>query len=158
MVSVSRKYLAISAFSFRNGNVSQALVRSSPLEESISVSLQKEPTEGASNHVVVTSEQNTEPPASLLPRHPSEDQKLYQDLLVIHLNLIFCTECNSQNSALLKFWCGIGINENCVRLSSSDVVLYRKVPSLWWFFGFFKWLFCTSLFHAYMEYCLLPNK
>ncbi|XP_072723120.1 SCL-interrupting locus protein [Ciconia boyciana] len=66
---------------FQNGNVSQALVRSSSLEESISVSLQKEPTEGASNHVVVTSEQNSEPPASLLPRHPSEDQKLYQDLL-----------------------------------------------------------------------------
>ncbi|XP_019329682.1 PREDICTED: SCL-interrupting locus protein [Aptenodytes forsteri] len=65
----------------QNGNVSQALARSSSLEESISVSLQKEPTEGASNHVVVTSEQNSEPPASLLPRHPSEDQKLYQDLL-----------------------------------------------------------------------------
>ncbi|XP_069719160.1 SCL-interrupting locus protein [Phaenicophaeus curvirostris] len=65
----------------QNANVSQALVRNSSLEESISVSLQKEPTEGASNHVVVTSEQNSEPPASLLPRHPSEDQKLYQDLL-----------------------------------------------------------------------------
>ncbi|XP_009324880.1 PREDICTED: SCL-interrupting locus protein [Pygoscelis adeliae] len=65
----------------QNGNVSQALVRSSSLEESISVSVQKEPTEGASNHVVVTSEQNSEPPASLLPRHPSEDQKLYRDLL-----------------------------------------------------------------------------
>ncbi|XP_009466577.1 PREDICTED: SCL-interrupting locus protein [Nipponia nippon] len=65
----------------QNGNVSQALVRSSSLEESVSVSLQREPTEGASNHVVVTSEQNSEPPASLLPRHPSEDQKLYQDLL-----------------------------------------------------------------------------
>ncbi|KFV93010.1 SCL-interrupting locus protein, partial [Fulmarus glacialis] len=76
-----QKYLAVSVFSFRNGNVSQALVRSSSVEESISVSLQKEPTEGASNHVVVTSEQNSAPPASLLPRHPSEDQKLYQDLL-----------------------------------------------------------------------------
>ncbi|XP_062479022.1 SCL-interrupting locus protein isoform X1 [Pezoporus occidentalis] len=65
----------------QNGNVPQALVRSSSVEESISVSLQKEPTEGASNHVVVTSEQNSEPPASLLPRNPSEDQKLYQDLL-----------------------------------------------------------------------------
>ncbi|XP_051480810.1 SCL-interrupting locus protein [Apus apus] len=65
----------------QNGNVSQALVRSSSLEESISVSLQEEPTEGASNHVVVTSEQNSESPASLLPRHPSEEQKLYQDLL-----------------------------------------------------------------------------
>ncbi|XP_063200869.1 SCL-interrupting locus protein [Chroicocephalus ridibundus] len=65
----------------QNGNVSQALVRGSSLEESISVSLQKEPTEGASNHVAVTSEQSSEPPASLLPRHPSEDQKLYQDLL-----------------------------------------------------------------------------
>ncbi|XP_030311097.1 SCL-interrupting locus protein [Calypte anna] len=65
----------------QNGNVSQALARSSSLEESVSVSLQKEPTEGASNHVVVTSEQNSEPPASLLPCHPSEDQKLYQDLL-----------------------------------------------------------------------------
>ncbi|XP_030350705.1 SCL-interrupting locus protein isoform X2 [Strigops habroptila] len=65
----------------QNGNVSQALVRSSSLEETISVSLQKEPTEGASNHVVVTSEHSSEPPASLLPRHPSEDQKLYQDLL-----------------------------------------------------------------------------
>ncbi|KAM6305577.1 SCL-interrupting locus protein [Aegotheles albertisi] len=65
----------------QNGNVSQALVHSSSLEESISVSLQKEPTEGASNHVVVTGEQDSEPPTSLLSRHPSEDQKLYQDLL-----------------------------------------------------------------------------
>ncbi|XP_068262276.1 SCL-interrupting locus protein [Nyctibius grandis] len=65
----------------QNGNVSEALVRNSSLEECVSVSLQKEPTEGAGNHVVVTSEQNSEPPASLLPRHPPEDQKLYQDLL-----------------------------------------------------------------------------
>ncbi|XP_050163093.1 SCL-interrupting locus protein isoform X2 [Myiozetetes cayanensis] len=65
----------------QNGNVSQALVRRSSLEESVSVSLQKEPSEGASNQVVVTSEQNSEPPASLLPRHPSGDQRLYQDLL-----------------------------------------------------------------------------
>ncbi|XP_029888630.1 SCL-interrupting locus protein isoform X1 [Aquila chrysaetos chrysaetos] len=65
----------------QSGNVSQALVHSSSLEESISVSLQKEPTEGASNHLVVTREPNSGPPASLLPRHPSEDQKLYQDLL-----------------------------------------------------------------------------
>ncbi|XP_010166108.1 SCL-interrupting locus protein [Antrostomus carolinensis] len=65
----------------QNGNVSQALVRSSSLEESISEALQKEPTEGASSHTEVTSGQNSEPPASLLPRHPSEDQKLYQDLL-----------------------------------------------------------------------------
>ncbi|XP_059677662.1 SCL-interrupting locus protein [Gavia stellata] len=65
----------------QNGNVSQALVRASSLEESIGMSLQQEPTEGASNHVVVTSEQNSEPPASLLAPHPSEDQKLYQDLL-----------------------------------------------------------------------------
>uniref|UniRef100_A0A8C3K5V9 STIL centriolar assembly protein n=1 Tax=Calidris pygmaea TaxID=425635 RepID=A0A8C3K5V9_9CHAR len=76
-----QKHLGVSVFSFRNGNISQALVRGSSLEESISVSLQKEPTEGASNHVVVTSEPSSEPPASLLPRHPSEDQKLYQDLL-----------------------------------------------------------------------------
>ncbi|XP_054690193.1 SCL-interrupting locus protein [Grus americana] len=66
---------------FQNGNISQALVHSSSLEESINVSLEQEPTEGASNHVEVTSEPNSEPPASLLPRHPSEDQKLYQDLL-----------------------------------------------------------------------------
>ncbi|XP_027749609.1 SCL-interrupting locus protein [Empidonax traillii] len=65
----------------QNGNVSQALVRRSSLEASVSVSLQKEPSEGASNQVVVTSEQNSEPPASLLPRHPSGDQRLYQDLL-----------------------------------------------------------------------------
>ncbi|XP_009877392.1 PREDICTED: SCL-interrupting locus protein [Apaloderma vittatum] len=65
----------------QNGNTSQMLVHSSSLEESISVSSQKEPTEGASNPVVATSEQNSEPPASFLPRHPSEDQKLYQDLL-----------------------------------------------------------------------------
>ncbi|XP_061860200.1 SCL-interrupting locus protein [Colius striatus] len=64
----------------QNGNVSQAL-HSSSLEESISVSLQKEPREGASSHVVVTSEPNKEPPATSLPRHPSDDQKLYQDLL-----------------------------------------------------------------------------
>ncbi|KAM6066442.1 SCL-interrupting locus protein [Chlamydotis macqueenii] len=65
----------------QNGNVSQALVRSLSLEESVSVPLQQEPTEGASNHVVVTSEENSEPPASLLPRQPSDDQKLYQNLL-----------------------------------------------------------------------------
>nr|XP_009672475.1 PREDICTED: SCL-interrupting locus protein isoform X2 [Struthio camelus australis] len=65
----------------QNGDVSQALVQNSLLEESISMSLQKEPTEGVSNHVVVTSEQNPESPVSLLPQHPSEDQKLYQDLL-----------------------------------------------------------------------------
>ncbi|XP_075280654.1 SCL-interrupting locus protein isoform X1 [Opisthocomus hoazin] len=65
----------------QNGNVSQPLVRLSSLEESVTVSLQKEPTEGAGSRVVVTSKQDPEPPASLLPRHPSEDQKLYQDLL-----------------------------------------------------------------------------
>ncbi|XP_005238443.3 SCL-interrupting locus protein [Falco peregrinus] len=65
----------------QNGNVSQALVGSSSLGGSISMSLQTEPTEGASNPAVVTSEQNPEPPTSLLPPHPSEDQKLYQDLL-----------------------------------------------------------------------------
>ncbi|XP_025960382.2 SCL-interrupting locus protein isoform X3 [Dromaius novaehollandiae] len=65
----------------QNMDVSQALVRNSLLEESISMPLQKEPTEGASNHIVVTSEQNPELPVSLLPQHPSEDQKLYQDLL-----------------------------------------------------------------------------
>lgn len=148
--SVSRKYLAISLFSFRSGNVSQALVHSSSLEESISMSLQKEPTEGASNHLVVTREPNSEPPASLLPRHPSEDQKLYQDLLVIHVNSIFCPECNSQNSTLLKLRCGIGMNENCS--FQIHVMLYRKVPSVWFFiFLRFKWLFCTSPFHAHME-------
>lgn len=89
-------------FSSRTGNVSQALVRGSSLEESVSVSLQKEPSEGARSQVVVTSEQSSEPPASLLPRQPSEEQKLYQDLLVIHARFIFCTECNSQSSTLLK--------------------------------------------------------
>ncbi|POI28627.1 hypothetical protein CIB84_007623, partial [Bambusicola thoracicus] len=76
-----QKHLAMSMVSFRTGNVSQALAHSSSLEESASVCLQEEPTEGASNHVVVTSEQNLEPAISVLPRHPSEDQKLYQDLL-----------------------------------------------------------------------------
>ncbi|XP_062437266.1 SCL-interrupting locus protein [Rhea pennata] len=65
----------------QNMDVSQALVQNSLLEESISMSLQKEPTEGVSNHMVVISEQNPEPPVSFLPQHPSEDQKLYQDLL-----------------------------------------------------------------------------
>lgn len=65
----------------QTGNVSRALVRGSSLEESVSVSLQKEPSEGARSQVVVTSEQSSEPPASLLPRQPSEEQKLYQDLL-----------------------------------------------------------------------------
>ncbi|KAM9186612.1 SCL-interrupting locus protein [Mergus octosetaceus] len=65
----------------QNENVSQALVHNSSLQESASMCLQEEPTEGASNHVVVTSEQNLEPPTSLLPRRPSEDQKLYQHLL-----------------------------------------------------------------------------
>lgn len=158
--SVPRKYLVILVFSFRNGNVSQALVRSSSLEESTSVSLQKDPTEGASSHVVVTSEQNSEPPTSLLPHHPSEDQKLYQDLLVICVYLIFFNEHNSQSSTLMKLWCGIGMNESCMWFSSSHVVFYRKVPGLWFFIFFsrFKWLFYSSLFHAYMNYCLLSNK
>nr|XP_021380658.1 SCL-interrupting locus protein [Lonchura striata domestica] len=60
------------------GNVSQALVRGSSLEESVGVSLQKEPLEGARSQVVVTSEQSSEP---LLPQQPSEELKLYQDLL-----------------------------------------------------------------------------
>lgn len=91
-------------FFFRSGNVSQALVRSSSLEESISVSLQKEPTEGASNHAVVASERSSEPPA-LLPRHPSENQKLYQDLLVILVDLVFCTECkNQEHTAEVAVW------------------------------------------------------
>ncbi|RMC08646.1 hypothetical protein DUI87_14894 [Hirundo rustica rustica] len=62
----------------QTGNVSQALVRDSSLEESVSVSLQNEPSEGARSQVVVTSEQTSEPPTSL---QPSEEQKLYQDLL-----------------------------------------------------------------------------
>uniref|UniRef100_A0A8C3TWN1 STIL centriolar assembly protein n=1 Tax=Catharus ustulatus TaxID=91951 RepID=A0A8C3TWN1_CATUS len=65
----------------QTGNVSQALVRGSSLEESGSVSLQKEPSEGARSQVVATSEQGLEPPTSLLPQQPSEEQKLYQDLL-----------------------------------------------------------------------------
>ncbi|NXQ56874.1 STIL protein, partial [Anthoscopus minutus] len=65
----------------QTGNVSQALVRGSSLEESVSVSLQKEPSEGARSQVVATSEQSSEPSTSLLPRQPSEEQKLYQDLL-----------------------------------------------------------------------------
>ncbi|XP_062353909.1 SCL-interrupting locus protein [Cinclus cinclus] len=65
----------------QTGNSSQALVRGSSLEESVSVSLQKEPSEGARSQVVVTSEQSSEPPTSLLPQQPSEEQKLYQDLL-----------------------------------------------------------------------------
>nr|XP_013803917.1 PREDICTED: SCL-interrupting locus protein-like [Apteryx mantelli mantelli] len=67
-------------FSFRNMDVSQALVQNSVFEGSISMSLQKEPTEGVSNHTVVTSEQNPELPVSLLPQD-QKDQKLYQDLL-----------------------------------------------------------------------------
>ncbi|XP_056353293.1 SCL-interrupting locus protein [Oenanthe melanoleuca] len=65
----------------QTGNVSQALVRGSSLAEGVSVSLQKEPSEGARSQVVVTSEQGSEPPTSLLPQQPSEEQKLYQDLL-----------------------------------------------------------------------------
>lgn len=87
----SKKHLVMSLVSFRTGNVSQALVHSSSLEESASMCLQEEPTGGASNHVVLTSEQNLESATSVLPRHPSEDQKLYQDLLVINLSLIFYT-------------------------------------------------------------------
>ncbi|NXM90012.1 STIL protein, partial [Oenanthe oenanthe] len=79
--AVSRKYVAILVFSCRTGNVSQALVRGSSLAEGVSVSLQKEPSEGARSQVVVTSEQGSEPPTSLLPQQPSEEQKLYQDLL-----------------------------------------------------------------------------
>ncbi|NXR93337.1 STIL protein, partial [Hypocryptadius cinnamomeus] len=79
--AVARKYVAILVFSSRTGNVSQALVRGSSLEESASVSLQKEPSEGARSQVVVTSEQSSEPPTSLLPQQPSEELKLYQDLL-----------------------------------------------------------------------------
>ncbi|NXT05454.1 STIL protein, partial [Prunella fulvescens] len=78
--AVSSKYVAILVFSSRNGNASQALVRGSSLEESVSVSLQKEPSEGARSQVVVTSEQSSEPPTSLT-QQPSEELKLYQDLL-----------------------------------------------------------------------------
>lgn len=100
--AVSRKYVAILVFSSRAGNVSQALVRGSSLEESVGVSLPKEPSEGARSQVVTTSEPSSEPPPSLLPLQPSEEQKLYQDLLVTHARFILCTECNSQNSPLLK--------------------------------------------------------
>uniref|UniRef100_A0A8C7A539 STIL centriolar assembly protein n=1 Tax=Nothoprocta perdicaria TaxID=30464 RepID=A0A8C7A539_NOTPE len=62
-------------------DVPQAFVQNSSLEESINVPLHKGPTEGASNHLVVTSEQSPDPAVSLVPQHPSEDQKLYQDLL-----------------------------------------------------------------------------
>ncbi|NXD22748.1 STIL protein, partial [Spelaeornis formosus] len=89
--AVSRKCVAILVFSSRTGNVSQAL-RGSSLEESVSVSLQKEPSEGARSQVVVTSEQSSEPPASLLPRQPSEEQKLYQDLLGQVNNLLKTSE------------------------------------------------------------------
>lgn len=90
-------------FSSRAGNVSQALVHGSSLEESVSVSLQKEPSEGARSQVVVTSEQSSEP---LLPQQPSEELKLYQDLLVTHAHFIFCTECSSQKQhpAELMMW------------------------------------------------------
>ncbi|XP_023788231.1 SCL-interrupting locus protein [Cyanistes caeruleus] len=73
-------------------NISQALVRGSSLEESVSVSLQKEPSEGARSQVVVTSEQSSEPPTSLLPLQPSEEQKLYQDLLGQVNNLLKTSE------------------------------------------------------------------
>ncbi|KFQ37331.1 SCL-interrupting locus protein, partial [Mesitornis unicolor] len=96
-----QKYLAVLVFFFRNGNVSQALVHSSS-SEAVNVSQQQEPTEGASNPVAVTREQNSEPPTSLLPLHPSEDQKLYQDLLVIHVELILYTECNKQDHLPVK--------------------------------------------------------
>ncbi|KAM8805810.1 SCL-interrupting locus protein [Eudromia elegans] len=66
---------------FQNTDIPQAVVQNSSLEENISMSLQKEPTEGASNHSVVTSEQSPEPVVSLVPQHQSEDQRLYQDLL-----------------------------------------------------------------------------
>ncbi|NXH43155.1 STIL protein, partial [Dicaeum eximium] len=79
--AVSRKHVAILVFSSRTGNISQALVRGSCLEESVSVPLQKEPSEGARSQVLVTSEQSSEPPTSLLPQQLSEEQKLYQDLL-----------------------------------------------------------------------------
>ncbi|XP_059334690.1 SCL-interrupting locus protein isoform X2 [Ammospiza nelsoni] len=65
----------------QTGNVSQALARGSSLEDSASVCLQKEPSEGARSQVVVTSEQSSEAPAPLLPQQPSEELKLYQDLL-----------------------------------------------------------------------------
>ncbi|KAM3668478.1 SCL-interrupting locus protein isoform 2-T2 [Ammospiza maritima maritima] len=65
----------------QTGNVSQALARGSSLEDSASVCLQKEPSEGARSQVVVTSEQSSEAPTPLLPQQPSEELKLYQDLL-----------------------------------------------------------------------------
>lgn len=136
--AVSRKYVAVLVFSSRTGNVSQAFVGGSSLEESVSVSLQKEPSEGARSQVVVTSEQSSEPPTSLLPRQPSEEQKLYQDLLVTHTHFIFCTEHNSRDSTLLKLWCGIGMSESCMWFSNSHCAL-QKAPSLW-FFIFFKCL------------------
>jgi len=105
----------------------------------VTVSLQKEPTEGAGSRVVVTSKQDPEPPASLLPRHPSEDQKLYQDLLVIRVNLVFRTECDSQNSTLLKLLaltkiaCGFQVRMLCLTEK------FRVYGCLFfWFFVFFN--------------------
>ncbi|XP_010211076.1 PREDICTED: SCL-interrupting locus protein [Tinamus guttatus] len=88
---------------FQNTDVPQALVRNSSLEESMSMSLQKEPTEGVSNHLVVTSEQSPEPAVSLVPQHPSEDQKLYQDLLGQVNHLLKSSE--EQNRLPVKAGC-----------------------------------------------------
>lgn len=92
--------------SSRTGNVSQALVHGSSSEESDSVSLQKEPSEGARSQVVVTSERGLEPPTSLLPQQPSEEQKLYQDLLVTHARFILCTDFqqSEQRPAEVMMW------------------------------------------------------
>ncbi|XP_065409855.1 SCL-interrupting locus protein isoform X3 [Chrysemys picta bellii] len=65
----------------RNEPVSPACAPNSLLEESVSMCLQTGPTEGANYHMVAPSEPEAEHAGPSLPRHPSDDQKFYQDIL-----------------------------------------------------------------------------
>uniref|UniRef100_A0A8C8RAI6 STIL centriolar assembly protein n=1 Tax=Pelusios castaneus TaxID=367368 RepID=A0A8C8RAI6_9SAUR len=66
---------------FRNEPVSSACAPNLLLEESISMCLQKGPTEGANNHVVAPDEPKPEQCTQLPPSHPADDQKFYRDIL-----------------------------------------------------------------------------
>ncbi|KAM5266371.1 SCL-interrupting locus protein isoform 1-T1 [Hipposideros larvatus] len=57
------------------------LFPNSPLAENVSMCLQHGPTEGASNSSVTSGEPKVEQVLQPLPRQPSDNQKIYQDLL-----------------------------------------------------------------------------
>lgn len=68
------------------------LFPNSPLAENVSMCLQSRPTEGASNNSVTSGEPKIEQVMQCLPhQQPSDNQKIYQDLLVRKVkHFIFC--------------------------------------------------------------------